>query len=201
MSKQDKRQKITKVLERAPEVERALAPMRAKGEKALHDEARQRHGEGVVIPSYEHREANTRAFMAGFEHDRAEHELKRRDALRGDTDALLSAITEQQSTGMQLLREVERADYGNAQSTRASKPRSDSELDAIIGQLAKAEGTAKEKWSRLYASLDAEAASPSETATGTDMRKWRIDYTRADGKPGRITFGTFQNKLREARKS
>lgn len=91
--------------------------------------------------------------------------------------------------------------FSAIQSERAKKGRSDAMLKERIDSFAGGDNTAKELWPELYAALDMAGCDPEETATASDMRKWRIDYISADGRPRHITFGNFETKLTEARKS
>lgn len=86
------------------------------------------------------------------------------------------------------------------QHRRATQPRSDSDMGAILERLAGLEGQNIQLWAQFYSALDREGMNPKEETPGSDMNKWLIRYTASNGSERPITFKTFKNKLATLRK-
>jgi hypothetical protein len=100
------------------------------------------------------------------------------------------------------------AENNTRQQKKAKKPRNP-ELNKIIEKLAKRRDlignpwTAKNLWPYLYSMMEEADMVPEDMTTNQKQTKtWKIEYRKDQKSSNRttLTYGTFQNKLSEARK-
>jgi hypothetical protein len=98
--------------------------------------------------------------------------------------------------------------HKKAQKKKAQKPRNEA-LKDMVAKLAKRRDlignpwAAKDLWPHLYSMMEEAGLSPEDMTTNQKQTEtWKIEYCKdqKSSKRKQLTYGTFQNKLSEARK-